>query len=197
MNSMKLGIVLLAAGKSERFGANKLLADFDGMPMICRPLEAMQAVAAQRRCAVVGCGEVAALARAYGCEVIVNDAPQLGQAHSIHLGVSAMEGMDAVLLLVGDQPRLTGESLACLMDGFLASDKGMACLRDETHMGNPAVFSAKYYPALLSLAGDRGAKGILRANEENLLVVSCLYPGELSDADTPDTLDALRSRVQN
>ena len=32
---MKLGVVLLAAGKSERFGTNKLLAGFRGRPMVC------------------------------------------------------------------------------------------------------------------------------------------------------------------
>lgn len=194
--AMRLGLVLLAAGRSERFGANKLLADYRGKPVVCCALEAMDAVPAAKKAVVTGCGEIAHLAEAHGFDVIVNDAPQLGQSHSIHLGTTAMRDMDAVLLLAADQPGLTGASLSALAEAFCAGRKGIACLRDETHMGNPAVFSARYYPALLSLAGDRGAKGILRANEEDLLIVNCLHPGELGDADTPEALDALRRCAQ-
>ena len=52
----------------------------------------------------------------------------------------------------------------------------------------PAIFSAAYYAELSALSGDRGAKGILRAHEDDLLVVSCLCPHELADADTPEAL---------
>ena len=190
--SMKLGVVLLAAGRSERFGGNKLLADYCGRPMVCRALEAATALRAARTAVVTGCGEIARLAEAYGCEVLTNDAPQLGQSHSICLGVRAVQDMDAVLLMVCDQPRLTGASLERLVQDFMRSEKGIACLRDGTHQGNPAVFSRRYFDALLALEGDRGAKGILRAHEDDLLVVETVGPDELADADTPDMLEAMR-----
>ena len=191
-DSMKLGVVLLAAGKSVRFGSNKLLADYCGRPMVCCVLEALQLLFADKICVVAGDDSVAALAHEYGCDVICNHEPQIGQSHSIHLGVSAMKDMDAALLVAGDQPRLTGESLCALVEAFCASPKGLACLRDETHMGNPAVFSKAYFPQLLALSGDRGAKRILTAYQEDLLVVSCLYQGELADADTPQALESLQ-----
>ena len=192
---MKIGAVLLAAGKSERFGSNKLLADWGGRPLVCRALEAVGAVSARKACVVTGCDAVAALAQTYGFDVIVNRDAHLGQAHSIHLGVQAMMEMDAVLLLVGDQPGLTGESLARLIGDFRISGKGIACLFDETHMGNPAVFSRAYFPMLLALRGDRGAKGILREYADDLLTVACAYPLELADADTPQALESIRRRV--
>ena len=61
---MKLGVVLLAAGRSERFGGNKLLADYCGRPMVCRALEAATALRAARTAVVTGCGEIARLAEA-------------------------------------------------------------------------------------------------------------------------------------
>lgn len=188
---MKLGVVLLAAGKSTRFGANKLLAGFCGRPMICCALEAAAALKATRTAVVTGCGEVARLAEGCGCEVIANDAPQLGQSHSIRLGVQAMREMDAVLLMVCDQPRLTGASLARLVQRFARSGKAVACLRDGTHMGNPAIFARQCFDELLTLQGDRGAKGVLRAHEDDLLVVDTLGPDELADADTPEMLAAM------
>ena len=185
---MRLGVVLLAAGRGERFGANKLLADYRGRPMLCAALDALRQCGAARMAAVVSCDEAARLAREYGCEVIWNDAPAAGQSHSIALSVDAMREMDAVLFLAADQPRLKAGSLARLIEQHRLSSKGLACLQDETHRGNPAIFSAAYYAELSALSGDRGAKGILRAHEDDLLVVSCLCPHELADADTPEAL---------
>lgn len=185
---MKLGAVLLAAGRSERFGGNKLLACYQGRPMICSALEAVRALPAEKICVVTGNDQIAALGDTYGCCIVWNDAPHFGQAHSICLGVSALREMDAVLLMAGDQPRLTAESLIRLLEAFIASPKGIACLCDETHRGNPAVFSKAYFSELLALSGDRGAKGILRAHEDDLIVIPCAFGNELADADTPQAL---------
>ena len=190
--NMKLGVVLLAAGKSERFGSNKLLADYHGKPLISRALEAASAVSAHKACVVTGSDEIAAFAQTYGFDVIRNPDAHLGQSHSIHLGIAAMRDMDAALLMVCDQPRLTAQSLVRLADAFRDSGKGIACLRDETHTGNPAVFSKAYFSQLLALEGDRGAKGILRANPNDLLEVCCAYENELADADTPQVLESIR-----
>jgi len=191
---MKLGVVLLAAGRSERFGSNKLLCDFCGRPLVCRALEAMKCVEAERFAVVVSSNEIADLARERGVEVICNDAPELGQARSVVLGASEMSDLDAVLFLAGDMPLLTGESLKLLVRRFEESGRGIACLADETHRGNPAVFSRTYFSDLLALSGDRGAKGILRTNQSDLLVVSCLHENELADADTPEALENIRIR---
>jgi len=193
---MRIGAVLLAAGRSLRFGSNKLLADLGGRPMVCRAMDAMAQLEAARFAAVVSSAEVAALAEAYGFEVIKNDAPEMGQARSVVLGMQAMGDMDAVLFLAGDQPGLGGESLRLLIRRFEESGKGIACLADKTHRGNPAVFRKQYFPELLSLSGDRGAKGVLRAHEDDLLVVPCVNPGELADADTPEALDAIRAEMR-
>ena len=192
--SMRLGVVLLAAGKSARFGTNKLLADFCGRPMVCYALEAAGALEAERTAVVTGCGEIARLAAERGFQVIANDAPQLGQSHSIRLGVRAMQDMDAVLLMVCDQPRLTGASLKRLTQRFARSGKRVACLRDGTHLGNPAVFTARCFDELLALEGDRGAKGVLRAHADELLVFDTVGPDELTDADTPETLAQMQNK---
>lgn len=192
MSGTKLGAALLAAGVGSRFGGNKLLADYGGQPMVCRALSALCAIPAARRVAVASDERVIALAREYGLQPVVNDAPQLGQARSVALAVSSLSDMDAVLLMLGDQPRVSGESLSRLVAAFEQSGKGLACLSDETHAGNPAVFSRRYFDQLAALEGDRGAKGILRQNQDDLVIVPCVYPYELADADTPQALAAMQ-----
>lgn len=190
---VKLGAVLLAAGRGERFGANKLLADFAGRPMVCCALEALKQFGAEKTVVVASCTEVANLARTYGFDVAENNAPQLGQAYSVRLGIEKMMDMDAVLLMVADQPLLSAGSLAALLAAYKEDDRGLACLRDSSHKGNPAIFDRTYYGQLMCLEGDRGAKGILRENEEDLMVVNCLYPMELADADDASALNALKA----
>lgn len=185
---MKLGAVLLASGLSRRFGTNKLLEPLCGRPMVCYALDAMRALDAARWAVVTGDEAVARLACEREMEIIRNDAPELGQAHSIALGAEAMRDMDAVLLLAGDQPLLSGESLRMLVQQFSQSGIGIACLKDGTHFGNPAVFSAEYLSELTALRGDRGAKAILRAHADDLLIVPCVRECELTDADTPQAL---------
>lgn len=36
--NQNLGCVIMASGLGKRFGGNKLMADFDGQPLICRAL---------------------------------------------------------------------------------------------------------------------------------------------------------------
>ena len=37
-----VGCVIMASGLARRFGSNKLLADFEGRPLLCRALEVME-----------------------------------------------------------------------------------------------------------------------------------------------------------
>ena len=192
---MNVGAVVLAAGLSTRFGANKLLADAGGRPLIgCALGSLCAAEGIARRAAVVSDERVAQVVRESGVQVIDNREPERGQAHSIVLAARAMRDMDALLLMAGDQPLLRAATLTRLLRAFEESGKGIACLEDDTHRGNPAVFSAAYRERLLLLTGDRGAGGLLRAYEADLTVVRCTDADELADADTPQALAQIQNR---
>ena len=188
---MRIGGVLLAAGKSRRFGSNKLLADAGGIPLAKRAMAAMASLNLDRAAAVVSDPVVEQMAKDAGLEAIMNPAPEMGQSSSIRAGVRAMSDMDAVLLMVADQPRLTHASLKKMMDAFVQGGGHLACLKDETHAGNPAIFSSEYFDELLSLEGDRGAKGILRKHKDRLATAACCMEGELLDADDPEALKCI------
>ena len=176
---MNVGAVVLAAGLSTRFGANKLLADAGGRPLIgCALGSLCAAEGIARRAAVVSDERVAQIVRGYGMQVIVNGDPARGQAHSIALAAQAMRDMDALLLMAGDQPLVRPETLTRLLRAFEAGGRGMACLMDGTHRGNPAVFRQAYFGQLAALTGDRGAGALLCGNEADLLVVHIGKPAD-------------------
>jgi len=191
---MKLCAALLAAGRGERFGRNKLLADFDGRPLVCRAMDLAESLRLEHTAVVTGCSEIAALAGVYGFEVIANERADLGQSHSIHLAVlwARQCSADALLICACDQPLLTGESIKRLIVGFKGRGRKLACLEDGTHRGNPAVFSSECFDQMLELSGDCGARGILEANAQELTVIRCAKENELCDCDTPQEMDQLR-----
>ena len=194
---MRLGAVLLAAGRSLRFGQeDKLLCDMGGRTMLSRALDTMGALDADVQAAVVSTERAGSIAAAAGFDVVRNDGPEAGLSRSIVLGVlwARAQGCDAVLLAVADQPLLTADSLAELLAALRRTGR-VACLADESHRGNPAVFPAACFDELLALRGDRGAKSVLRAHEHELTVVRCRFPGELTDADEPQALERLRERL--
>ncbi len=86
---MRVGCVVLAAGKGQRFGASKLHAQLFGQSLISRALDAVPEKLPA--CVVTGDIEIAALAEARGFTAVRNDRPEEGISHSIRLGVMAME----------------------------------------------------------------------------------------------------------
>ena len=69
--SLTVGCVIMASGLSRRFGANKLLADFCGQPMLCRAFAATAAPSISARIVVTRSEDVQALCRTQGVPVLL------------------------------------------------------------------------------------------------------------------------------
>lgn len=196
-----IGCVILAAGNSSRFGANKLLAKFRGGPLIARAFGAIPPKLAPQTVAVTQYEAVEALARESGFACVRNDAPELGISRSIRLGTEALLSrraeLDGILYLVADQPLLTRETVLRLLEAFRARPDRIIVPAAEGRQGNPCVFPKDLFPALLSLTGDRGGKQVIRANPERVRHV--LVPSrELCDVDTLAELQKVEKQaIQN
>lgn len=175
----RVAAILLAAGGSTRFGPeDKLNVQLGGRPLV------MHAAATL---ADIGFGAVVAVcARATtplfaGFDIVINDAPERGQAHSIQLGVAnALErDVDAVLIALGDMPFITAAHLRRLLEW----DGEMVASSLDGQAMPPALFSRRAACDLLMLDGDTGARGLLRN--------AILVPGDaamLADIDRPSDL---------
>ena len=90
----------------------------------------------------------------------------------------------SILFAVCDQPGLTADSFRRLIDGYSASDKGLACMgQGENMLGNPCIFSKAYFDELNSLTGDTGGKRVIMAHKDDLKVIYATDL-ELADIDT-------------
>ncbi|GAA0726675.1 nucleotidyltransferase family protein [Sphingomonas japonica] len=181
-------LVLLAAGRSERFGdTDKLAEPFLAEPLAFHVVRALESVPFQARIAVVSGTKLDFAARGY--RVVENRRADSGQGHSLALCIDAARetGASAVLVALADMPRVTAAHIYRLFDASEGPDTAVAS-SDGVQPRPPALFGAAHFPALMALDGDQGARRLIARGHH--VVTS---PGELVDIDTPEELAALRA----
>jgi CTP:molybdopterin cytidylyltransferase MocA len=186
--------LVLAAGGGTRFGASpKQLADFHGSPLLEWAVRAQCSVAGLERIVVV-LGSHASDIRGgvdFGrAETVVCDQWASGQAWSLRRGVAALSAggaISSVVVTLGDAPLVTPEVIRLFVD---APPRSRAVYGGRP--GHPVVLGPEEIAALTSLAGDEGARGLLRGGPE--LEVGHLCSGR--DIDTPEDLEEVRDEAR-
>lgn len=201
--------ILLAAGNSARFGANKLLYEINGKKMYRYTLEHLyhqkQIGNLERVIVVSQYEEIFADIREHfpGVEMVCNLQPEKGISGSLKLGLEALKNelsatmknkggvalqnkplaSQACLFAVADQPCLTEKSLEKLIRMWKERGEGIVVAVSGERTGNPVIFGEKYYGELLEISGDVGGKSIVRRHPDDVRL--CEIPeGELRDLDT-------------
>ncbi len=184
---MDVGIVILAAGNGARFGGNKLLAPLAGQPVVGHVLALVPARLCARTRLVTQYQALFALGAAHGIPVIRNDRPELGQSHSVRLGVQALADTDGILFLAGDQPWVRKQTVTTLLELFAQHPERIVGAKVGERLRNPCVFPRSLYPELLSLEGDTGGRPVLMAHRALWLGLET-DPAELRDIDRREDL---------
>jgi CTP:molybdopterin cytidylyltransferase MocA len=186
-----IGGLVLAAGAATRFGASKQLADLDGAPLLEHVLRTMTAAPVERVVVVLGAGadEVAAGVDLHGAEPVVCGRWQEGQSASLACGLAELAGCEAVVVTLGDQPRISPDAIRRV----ISARNGAAAVR-ATYNGNPGhpvLLERRLFGQLRNVSGDKGARNLLLS--VHVLDVPCDDLGGGEDVDTPAELDALRA----
>ncbi|MGC5700398.1 nucleotidyltransferase family protein [Pseudomonas sp. NFXW11] len=186
--------VILAAGQGSRFrqvaGADqdKLLAACRGRDGVVRPVLEQVLLnlppGLERRVLVTTAerGQVAELARAYACQVVLLESAGMG--HSLAAAVAASEEAAGWLVLLGDMPFILPATVQQVIAAM--TEAGICVPRLGTVLGHPVGFGRAYGKALQGLSGDRGAKPLFASGQ--VLEVSVTDPGVLWDVDRPEAL---------
>ena len=178
--------ILLAAGRSRRFGSDKRLQPLaDGTPMVLASARKL-AAACPRTIVVVRPDdtELARLLADAGLETVVCPSAELGMGHSLAAGVAACPDADGWLVALADMPYIAAASYHVVRD---ALQRGATLVRPVHggRPGHPVGFAAEHRSALLALTGDQGGKAILEAHCATLTVCPVDDPGVLDDVDLP------------
>lgn len=185
----KVGCVIMASGLGKRFGSNKLMADFDGNPMILQALQASEGLK-DHRVVVTRHGNVARLCREQGVEVILHDLPL--RSDTVRLGLEALPDVDACLFLPADQPLLRRETVTALVGQWEAHQENILRPVCNDTPGAPVLFPRWAFPELQNLPEGKGGGWLIKQYPDRVKILAVEDPYELMDADTPETLELLR-----
>jgi len=193
--------VVLAAGRSTRMGGpNKLMAHFDGKPLIRQTVEGALASTAAGVVVVTGHQPARIRAALAGLDVAFAHNPDFasGLASSLKAGIAAVgDDADGALIVLGDMPAVSPEVMNRLLSAF-REVKGQAIVR-ATHdgrRGNPVLLPHALFGAVAQLEGDTGARHLVEAGTMRVVDIEV---GEAAaiDVDTPEALASAGGVLQD
>jgi CTP:molybdopterin cytidylyltransferase MocA len=182
-----VGGLILAAGEGRRFGGTKQLAELEGRPLLEHALTAMASISP--RVVVLGhaADEILESVDLHGAEPVICADWADGQSASLRCGLAALPGVDAVLVVLGDQPGITPAAI----DAVAAADGGEDAVR-ATYDGapsHPVLLRSSLLARTGELRGDTGFRDLLSGAR-----VRDVEVGHLADARDVDTREELAGR---
>lgn len=183
--------VVLAAGQASRFGGGKLLAVYEGRPLLHHALAAAKAAPVGEIVVVTGADAEAVVACTHAFDPdlrIIHAADHAeGMGASLRTGVAALSPAAGVFIFLGDMPRVPHAVLPALADA-VRSGALAAAPEFEGRRGNPVLLSRALFPAVAALRGDTGARMVLQDLGPGLELLETQDDGILFDVDQPTDL---------
>ena len=172
-NNHKISGVILAAGESVRFAGPKQCADIGGRTLLAHVTnqaldskldEIIIVVGHKKKDVLKGLGEFLNNER---LTIVENPEYKSGMSTSLKASLKVLHDRpDAIMFILGDQPKITKEILDKLIDAYKYSNAQL-CLpmmntSDGKRHGHPIIIGRKLYPELLQIVGDIGAKEVVK-----------------------------------
>lgn len=184
------GIVMAAGNSSRMEGGNKLLLPWGARCVVERVVAEVCGVGLGEVIVVTGHqrAEVDEAIREYPVRVVHNADYAQGMASSIRVGVEAAEGQ-GYLLVLGDMPKVKGETMGKVVS-VLGYERAIVVPVIGQRWGNPVAIGGAYRQELLALAGDRGARSVVRKNLAYVIELEVRDLGIFVDVDTEEAYRA-------
>ena len=198
--------IVLAAGTSSRYGANKLLLPFAGGTVISRVVMTVTQSPAQPVVVVTGHQAdqtQAALQPLHGAVTFVHNSDyRVGEMlSSIKAGLYYLLSLphlepQATLIALGDQPLVRLDVLQRLCEAFERQCGDLIAPRMgvDGPRGHPVLIGRRWWDAILALPADGNVRDLLRANHGSMTHLVVNTDSILGDVDTPAAYRAALER---
>jgi molybdenum cofactor cytidylyltransferase len=182
-----IAAIILAAGASTRMGYPKQLLPFQGQSLLRAITKT--ALAANFDPIIVVLGAYIAQTQLevinLPVQIVENRDWQRGMGASIRSGMQALPiGIDAVTLLLCDQPFVSAQLLNDSKSLYSATHHPMIASAYQDAIGVPALFDASFFSELAQLDQLEGAKTIIQRHPNAVSTID--FPQGAIDVDTPD-----------
>lgn len=188
-NSASVGLILLAAGASTRMGTAKQLLPYQGCSLLCYMAQVALASCCQPTVVVLGAhaDRIKQEIMSLPLQMVENNHGSTGMGSSIRVGVQqiiAAQSLDAVVVMVCDQPLVTSSHLNRLIAAYEVTHRPVIASAYANTLGVPALFSHSLFLDLLSLNATVGAKPLIKQYLDRVYAVP--FPEGAIDLDTPE-----------
>jgi molybdenum cofactor cytidylyltransferase len=197
----RIAAVVLAAGRSTRMGGpNKLLAEIGGKPLIRIAVE--QALGSRAGPVIVVTGhqheEVKQALAGLAARFVHNPEFASGLGSSLRAGIAAVPAdADGVVVCLGDMPQVDAALINRLIAAFDPEKGALAVIPViDGKRGNPVLWSRRFFPDLMAIEGDVGARHLIGRYGEAVVEVQVTGKAALIDVDTPETLRGVRAAIE-
>jgi molybdenum cofactor cytidylyltransferase len=185
----QVSAILLAAGKSERMGQNKLLMPWEGGTVIGRTLDNLLASRVGEVVVVLG-SRAQDISEAVGdrdVTLVLNPNYARGMSTSLATGLGMINhGARYILVALGDQALVTPATYDQLIQAAEEGERGIAVPTFRKKRGNPIVLSSKYIAELARAAGDIGGRELLTKYAGDVREVAVRDEGVVVNINTPE-----------
>src|SRR4051794_3373594 len=197
----RIAAIVLAAGRSTRMGGtNKLVAEIGGKPLV--RIAAEQALASRAEPVIVVTGHQReriekALA---GLPVRFVHNPDFadGLGTSLKAGIAAVPAeADGVVVCLGDMPQGDAALIDRLIAAFNPEQGALAVMPTfNGRRGNPVLWSRRFFPELMAIEGDVGARHLITQYGEAVVEVPVTGTAAHVDVDTPEALRGVKAEIE-
>jgi molybdenum cofactor cytidylyltransferase len=121
-----------------------------------------------------------------------------GLSTSLKRGIAMLPAdVDGVVVCLGDMPLIAGRDVDRLIAAFNPLE-GRAIIAPVRRgkRGNPLLWSRQFFPEMMALSGDQGARKLVEEHADLVAEVEMENDAIFIDIDTPDALAQLRDRVK-
>ena len=197
----RVAAVVLAAGRSSRMGHNKLTAEIGGKPLARIATE--QAVASEAKPVIVVTGhereKVEAALAGLPVQLVHNPRYADGLGSSLKAGIAAVPAeADAAIVCLADMPRVDAPLINRLIKTY-DPERGALVVAPsvEGRRGNPVLWSRRFFPDLMAVEGDVGARHLIANYTEAVTEVPVAGPAASTDVDTPESFAAVKAEIES
>jgi molybdenum cofactor cytidylyltransferase len=197
----RIAAVVLAAGRSSRMGGpNKLLEEIGGRPLVRIAVD--EALASQARPVIVVTGHqrerVEAALAGLPVEFAHNADFAQGLGTSLKAGIGALpNNVDGAIVCLGDMPQVDARLIDRLLAAFDPEKGALVVVPTiDGKRGNPVVWSRRFFPDLMAVEGDIGARHLIGRYGEAVVEVVATGKGAFTDVDTPEALSMVKAELE-
>jgi molybdenum cofactor cytidylyltransferase len=181
--------IVLAAGKSERMGTQKLILPWKGSTVIGHITDELLASTLKQIIVVTGHNRDGVEEVLSGRRVtfIHNTLYNRGMLSSVRCGLKALpKSCSAVLVALGDQPGISCTLVDRMVEAYASTNKRLLVPSYQGRRGHPLLFSTEFCPEIHTDFDDTGLRGLLHRYPDEVYEWPCADSDIMLDIDTPE-----------